>query len=133
MFQGDLSGPHCLNVVDLSRTTYGVVLSSLPARQDFRLTHSHFESVLTYKFDKVVSAERRRRLILVNNVLHCGVLFNIALKQIQGRVVPIEQSILDVLLQGNFQLASRIALSNLEQGATESLKKALKTGIKKSV
>ena len=74
----------------------------------------------TYKFHEVVLAQISRRLVLVDHVLAFLVLLNVALKEVQGRIIPVEQAILDVVLHGDLELPARIALANFKQRVTKS-------------
>ena len=61
---------------------------------------------MTYKVAEVVFAEVSRRLVLVDDLLHRFVLLNVAFKEVQGRVVPVEKGVLHILLQGDLQLSA---------------------------
>ena len=76
---------------------------------------------VTYKFDKEVAAEIPRHLILVDDLFHLWVMLDVTLKQVQWRVVSVEQGILDVLLQRDLQLTAGVTLSNLEERVTKTL------------
>ena len=63
--------------------------------------------------------------VLIDDVLHGIMLLNIALEEVKRRVVTVEQRILNILLQRDFQLTAGVALSNLEQRRSESFHKSL--------
>ena len=52
---------------------------------------------MTYEFDEKVFSEDFRWLILINNFLDLRMVLNIALEEVQWRIVPIVNGILEVL------------------------------------
>lgn len=69
----------------------------------------------TYHLDEEVFAELERRLVLVDHGLACGVLLNVALEEVERRVVPIEHRVLQVLGHRHFELAARITFAHFEK------------------
>ena len=80
---------------------------------------------MTYKFDEEITAQVARNLVLVNDLFHLRVMLDVALEEVEWRVISVEESVLDVLFKRDFQLAAWIALANLEQGVSKAFPKAL--------
>lgn len=61
---------------------------------------------LTEHFNEEVLAELERRLVLVDHLFARRMLLNVALKEVERRVVPVEHRILQVLSHRNFEFAA---------------------------
>ena len=70
---------------------------------------------LSEQLAKEVFLEVSRWFIFRENLFDLGMLLNAALEKIEGRVVSIEEAVLDVFFHGYFELASRVALPNFEE------------------
>ena len=74
----------------------------------------------TYKLHKVVLSQVSWRLVLIDHFLAFLMLLNVTLKEVQGRIISIEQAVLDIILHGHLQLPAGVALANFEQRVTKS-------------
>ena len=61
---------------------------------------------MTYKFDEEITAQVARNLVLVNDLFHLRVMLDVALEEVEWRVISVEESVLNVLFQRDFQLAA---------------------------
>ena len=90
-----LGGPNALrypSALVQSRTIYGAALFSRRAiEQQSECFYGLFE---TYQLTEVVFSKVLGWFIFINNFFHSWMLFNVALKQIERRVVTIEQGVL---------------------------------------
>ena len=62
-----------------------------------KLSRSAFDEIVTYEFNKEVLAQDFGRLIFIDDLLDLWMVLNIALKEVQWRIISIVNSVLDVL------------------------------------
>ena len=61
----------------------------------------------TYKLNEKVFAEDAWWLILIDNLLDLRMAFDTAFEQVQGRIIPVVDSILNIFLETQLQLMAR--------------------------
>ena len=81
----------------------------------------------TYKLNEKVFAEDAWWLVLIDNLFDLRMAFDTAFKQVQWRIIPVVDSILNVFLETQFQLMTRLALTHLEPSVSEPFNKSLFT------
>ena len=61
---------------------------------------------MTYKFDEEITAQVARHLVLIDDLLHLWVMLDVAFEEVKWRVISVEECVLNVLFQRDFQLAA---------------------------
>ena len=92
-----------------------------------KLSRSAFDEIVTYEFNKEVLAQDFGRLIFIDDLLDLWMVLNVALKEVQWRIVSIVNCVLDVLSQRQFKPFALLGLSNLEPGVREPFNEPLQS------
>ena len=80
---------------------------------------------LAQQLNEEILSERARRLVLIYDVLDLRMVLNIALEEVEGGVITVENRILQVLFHCDFKFAARVARPDRELSVCKSFDQSL--------